>query len=126
MVDEGYPDVERALIGYLSEQVAEAGDQTPPDLSRPFVRVQRVGGADDGLTDRVRIEVATYAPTRVESQALAEHARQLITACESTSAAGIFVDNVINEAHTGRTAYDNYDVRRISSTYRLSVRRPRD
>lgn len=122
-VDAPFPDIERVLVDYLG-QLAPTGDQTPESLDAPFIRVQRIGGYDDGLTDRARVEVATYAPTRRESQALAEQVRQHLLACDSTDAAGVHIDHVLTESQTGRTPYENEDVRRISAVFRLSVRRP--
>lgn len=123
MTEADFPDIEKALVGYLGS-LAATGDQTPESLDRPFIRVQRVGGFDDGLTDRARVEIATYAPTRRESQALAEQVRQTMHACDSTDAAGVHIDHVMTEAQTGRTPYENEDVRRVAAIYRLSVRRP--
>lgn len=120
----GYPDIEAVLIEYLSA-LAQTGEVTPESLEQPFIRVNRVGGLDDGITDRARVEVACYSPTRRESQALAEHARQYLIAADGTDAAGVFIDHVITETQAGRSAYPNEDVRRIAAVYRFSLRRPR-
>ncbi len=117
----GYPDIEAILIEYLGS-LASAGEVTPESLDAPFIRVNRVGGFDDGITDRARVEIACYCPTRRESQALSEQARQALLACDGTDAAGVFIDHVITETQAGRSVYPNEDVRRIAAVYRFSLR----
>lgn len=119
-----YPDIEAVLIAYL-HTLAPTGELTPESLEEPFIRVNRVGGFDDGITDRPRVEIACYSPTRRESQALSEQVRERVLACDGTDMAGVFVDHVITETQAGRSAYPNEDVRRIAAVYRFSLRRPR-
>lgn len=121
---DAYPDIEAVLIDYL-KSLADTGEQTPESFEGPFIRVNRVGGFDDGLTDRPRVEIACYSPTRRQSQQMSEQVRQMMLACDGTDVAGVFVDHVITESQAGRTPYANEDVRRIAAVYRLSVRRPR-
>lgn len=123
-LDAAFPDIEAVLITYLGE-LAQTGEVTPESLQAPFIRVNRVGGFDDGLTDRARVELACYCPTRRESQALSEQVRQYVLACDGTDAAGVFIDHVVTESQAGRTAFPNEDVRRIAAVYRFSLRRPR-
>lgn len=123
-VEPGYPDIEAVLITYLGA-LAQTGEFTPESLDAPFIRVNRVGGFDDGLTDRPRVEIACYCPTRRESQALSEQVRQYVIACDGTDAAGTYIDHVVTESQAGRTTYPNEDVRRIAAVYRFSLRRPR-
>lgn len=118
-----YPDIEAVLIDYLAP-LAATGELTPESLQSPFIRVNRVGGFDDGLTDRPRVEIACYCPTRRESHALSEQVRERVLACDGTDTAGVFVDHVITEAQAGRSEYPNEDVRRIAAVYRFSLRRP--
>lgn len=124
MTDTPFPDIEAVLVSYLDD-LAPTGDQTPETISGPFITVQRVGGFDDGITDRPRVELACFSPTRRESQRLSEQVRQRMLAAISTDAAGVFIDNVITESQSGRTAYPNEDVRRIPAVYRITLRRPR-
>ncbi len=124
IADEPFPDLERILVDYLSA-LAPAGDVTPSNLDTPFICVQRAGGGDDGLTDRARIEIACYAPSRRQSQALAESVRQYLLACDGNNLAGVHFDQVLTEAQAGRIPYANEDARRITATYRISLRRSR-
>lgn len=122
--ESAYPDIEAVLITYLAG-LAQTGEVTPESFEAPFLRVNRVGGFDDGITDRPRVEIACYTPTRRESHALSEQTRQWVLACDGTDAAGVFIDHVMTEAQAGRTAYPNEDIRRIAAVYRLSLRRQR-
>lgn len=116
-----YPDIEAVLIAYL-RTLAPTGELTPESLEEPFIRINRVGGFDDGITDRARVEIACYSPTRRESHALSEQVRERVHACDGTDVAGVFIDHVITEAQAGRSAYPNEDVRRIAAVYRFSLR----
>lgn len=122
--EEPFPDIEAVLIEYLGS-LAPTGETNPDEITGPFIRVNRVGGFDDGFTDRPRVEIACHALTRREAQRLSEVARQWVLACDSTDAAGVFIDHAMTESQAGRTPYQNEDVRRIAANYRLSLRRPR-
>ena len=101
-----YPDIEAVLVTYLRD-LADTGDQTPASLEAPFLRIQRVGGFDDGIADRPRVEVAAYAPTRREAQILSEEVRQRVQDLAGTSDAGVHIDTVRTEVQSGRTPYEN-------------------
>jgi hypothetical protein len=77
-----FPDIE-LLVCKLYEPLVGPDDVdtiTPPDLSDRayFVRVLRVGGGDDGITDRALVEADHFAPTRGAAIELAGKGRQLL------------------------------------------------
>ena len=124
-----FPDAETVMMTLLAPLVAvgRTGTSTPPDLeSGAFVRVQRVGGTDDGVTDRPRVEVACFASTRAAAQALQAECRRVILAAGATAVAGVLIDRAVTD--TGPVTpprWENLDVRWVPAFYRLEWRRPR-
>lgn len=81
----GFPDLELALLDHLADLVGgdeHTGNETPDDLQGrlPFLRVTRIGGSDDGLTDSAEVDVEVVAPTRRVAWTLAELVRERLTA----------------------------------------------
>lgn len=52
---------------------------------RVFVRLHVLGGTDDGLTDRARVDVDTVAPTRALALEAAEVVREELHALQGTA-----------------------------------------
>lgn len=89
----------------------------------PLIRVTRIGGVDDGVSDVARVRVVSYSTTRSEAVDLAEQARVLLCRGRHRTPAGV-IDTVTTEVgpHENSTA-DPSLVRRWTSTYRVSARR---
>lgn len=128
--DVGFPDVEELLIAYL-EQVAPTDTVFPEEISGKVIRIRRVGGSDDGITDRPRVQVSCAAPTRNEARAMAEQCRQLLLVLGGQAvevpglARPVPVDSCRTDTPPEPTPYDNPDVDRADAFYRLGLRRPR-
>ncbi len=122
-----FPVAEDVLMALL-EPVADTGTSNPPDLGvdpRRFVRVARIGGTDDGVTDRPRMEVATFAPTWGESQQMQQQCRQIILAAGCTEVASVLIDRGATDTGPIERPYPNPDVRWVPAYYRLEWRRAR-
>lgn len=124
-----YPDAELVMLDLLAP-VAATVTHTDDDLTAPTVQVARVGGSDDGVTDRPRIQVTCYGATRAQAWALAEQARQIVTAAGGTAVSGDNVTGIyIDSARTATPAQQlperNPDLRTVTATYLLGLRRPR-
>jgi hypothetical protein len=63
MVLPPFPDAETVLLALL-EPLAQTVTATPADLVAPLIRVQRVGGSDDGIIDYPRRGIACYGKDR--------------------------------------------------------------
>lgn len=126
MVDKlaPFPDAETVLMTMLAP-VAHTVTSTPLPLTPPMIRIQRVGGADDRVTDFPRIEVACYGANRAQAWDLAEQCRQTILASRATVVGGVLVDNATTDTPAQQIPYDAPDVRRVVAYYRLAWRRPR-
>jgi hypothetical protein len=125
MPEPRFADVElmvKAVLDPLSG--GRVNDATPPDLESrmPFQRVERIGGADDGVTDDASVDVEAFAGTRAEAWALAEDQRQLLLDGRHGTEFGL-IDHVRTVAGPSRRPWDNPKVHRFGATYRITARR---
>ncbi|WP_143267146.1 DUF3168 domain-containing protein [Amycolatopsis thailandensis] len=125
MVLPPFPDAETVVLALL-EPVAPTVTATPADLTPPLIRVQRVGGSDDRITDHPRMEIACYGSDRADAWQLAEQCRQLILGSIRTRVAGVLIDSARTDNPPTQVPYaTTEDVRRVLGYYRLSWRRGR-
>lgn len=122
----GWPDVEELLMAYLAE-LAPTDTVTPAQITGKVIRVSRVGGSDDGVTDFPRVEVACYALTRNDAHQLGEQSRQrmLVLGGQAVDVNGraVLVDFCRTDTPPEPVPYDNPDVDRSLAYYRLGLRR---
>jgi hypothetical protein len=119
-----FPDAETVVMTLL-EPAAPTVTATPADLVPPLIRVQRVGGSDDGITDYPRMEIACYGKDRAQAWQLAEQCRQLVLGSVRTHVGGVLIDNARTDHSPTQVSYENADLRRIIAYFRLSWRRSR-
>ncbi|MGW5741581.1 phage tail termination protein [Amycolatopsis sp. NPDC003861] len=120
-----FPDAETVVMTLL-EPVAPTVTATPATLTPPLIRVQRVGGSDDQITDHPRMEIACYGTDRADAWRLAEECRQLILGSIRTRVAGVLIDAARTDNPPTQVPYaTTEDVRRVLAYYRLAWRRPR-
>lgn len=119
-----WPDAETVVMAMLTP-IARTVTSTPNPMPTPIIRVQRVGGSDDRITDFPRIEVACFGENRAQAWDLAEQCRQTILASRATVVGGTLVDNATTDTPAQQIPYDDPDVRRVVAYYRLAWRRPR-
>lgn len=125
MVLPPFPDAETVLLALL-EPLAPTVTATPADLVAPLIRVQRVGGSDDGITDYPRMEIACYGKDRAQAWQLAEQCRQLILGSVRTRVGGVLIDNARTDNPPTQVPYaTTEDIRRVLGYYRLAWRRAR-
>lgn len=98
---------------------------TPVNFQPPLTVVRCVGGSDDYITARARLQVQSYGRTRVEARDLAELSRQVMLASPATVAAGIGVDYVSTEQAPSFVDYGQPGIHRYIAVYRVEYRRPR-
>ncbi|MCA1191617.1 hypothetical protein [Saccharopolyspora sp. 6V] len=118
-----WPDAEVVACDLLNP-LAAAVTSTPEKIAPPLIVVERVGGGDDGITDRARIEVSILAATRRESWRLAREAQQLVLAASGEMVGGVLVDYAATESDPAQRDYENPDLRLVMAVYRLEFRRP--
>lgn len=122
-----FPDVEVVLVDLLSD-LGETGTLTPANLQdvMPFIRVQRVAGADDKVTDRATVAIDSFAATRPAAVALAEAVRQRLISHPNPVPGVGTLDFAVTVTGPNELPWaDTQSIRRFTATYRLSVRRRR-
>jgi hypothetical protein len=124
-----WPDVHDVLHLLFASLVADAdmqvvGPRLPADLQDrlPLIRVRAIGGSDDRITDRTRVDVEVYAADYLTARGLAEAARQRLLAYPHMTEAGN-VDRVETESRPAEIPHDDQAVRLVAATYRISLRR---
>ncbi|QXV57350.1 hypothetical protein CVV72_10220 [Amycolatopsis sp. TNS106] len=123
MVLPPFPDAETVLLALL-EPLAPTVTATPADLVPPLIRVQRVGGSDDRITDYPRMEVACYGRDRAEAWQLAEQCRQLVLGSVRTRVATVLIDTARTDNPPVQAPYSTTDdSRRVLDYFRLGWRR---
>lgn len=121
----GWPDAEAAVLAVVNPAVTvNAGTVTPADFTGklPFALVQRIGGADDGVTDYPVIAVTVFGSSRASAWAVAESCRQHILA--SPGGPGVLIDSAETVTPSQQVPDPNTNLRVVTATYRLGLRRP--
>ncbi len=119
-----FPDAEAVVMDLLAAHGTTV-TSTPAEITGPLIRVQRVGGADDGITDRPRIEVLCYHTTRPLAVALAAECRRTIAAAGCTQVGSVLIDRAFPEMAPSNEGYRNPDIRAVPAVYRFAWRRSR-
>jgi hypothetical protein len=131
----GYPDIESLLIDLLAD-FGTVDTVTPADLATvlPFIRISRIGGTDDRITDTARVDVDCFQSTRVLVQTMAEGVRQHLIAGPYVVLEGAVIDRITTlsgpfevawGASGSRSTSRGYDpIRRFTASYTVTARRP--
>lgn len=120
-----WPDTEQIVAEVLADLTDDEPVLVlPEDLQDrlPLQRVRRIGGADDRITDVVRVDVETYAATRAEAVRLAGLAQQRLLAGRTRTRYGL-LDRAVTEVSPRPVTHPDQRVRMVRATYRVSVRR---
>lgn len=122
-----FPDVDKALVTLLAPLAGgsgKAGTEVPADLQSrmPYIRVGRIGGADNGRTDFPIIDVDFFAATRDVALAGAEAVRDRLTGSYHF-VNGVLIDSVTTVVGPRELVWLGMGVRRFTGTYRLETRR---
>jgi hypothetical protein len=125
----GYPDIERVLCDLLAD-LGNTGTRTPDNLQDrlEFIRIRRVGGNDDQVTDRARVDVEVFAATRAAGETLTEQIRRRLSVrgplTVTSGGRPVVVDRSQLLAGPVELAWPDPEVRMFHATYQLESRRP--
>jgi hypothetical protein len=124
-----FADAEAVVMALLAS-LGTTVSTTPAQITSPIIRVERVGGADDLVTDYPRIDVSVLYPIAQDGDTaaawtLAELCRQTMLAARNTTVSGALIDNCENATPPQLLPWDDPNLRLISATYQLALRRPR-
>lgn len=123
-----FANVEKVLMAALAD-LGDTDTETPPEDTPAGIRINRVGGTDDGITDYPRVEISCYAPTYDAMHALAEAVRDrmLTLGGEAFVVDGrrVTIDFARTDTPPEQVPYDNPDRKRAAGWYLLGLMRPR-
>ena len=114
-----------AALDGLGTVVGETGTDLQTLLSGGgrVVRVRRIGGTDDRVTDFARVDVRVYAIDLSDAETTAEVARQRLISGPVATAHGV-LDRAVTEVGPQEIpSPDPEGYRIVSATYRASIRR---
>lgn len=121
-VEAPYANVERLLVADLAD-FGKTG--TIDDGTRPFVRPRRIGGTDDGVTDRARVVVDVLAKTYAQAWDIARDLQQyMISGPRRVPGVGI-IDRATTNVGPQEAPHDDQQTRLVTAIYDVSSRRPR-
>jgi hypothetical protein len=119
-----FPKAARIVAALLTD-LGTTGGETSTTLQDdlPFIRVRRIGGTDDRVTDVARVDVRVYAVSLSDAEDLSETIRQRLISEPSTTVHGVLdrASTEVGPQEVPGPDPDHYRV--VSTTYRVSVRR---
>jgi hypothetical protein len=119
-----FPDVERA-VGDIVADLGTAGSETNITLQAnlPYIRIRRLGGSDDRITDAARVDVHVYATDATTAKSVAGQLQQRLISGPSVTTHGV-IDRAWTEVGPQTIpAADTANIRQVVATYRISMRR---
>jgi hypothetical protein len=121
-----FPDVQSLLVDALAVWVGEdhVDTETPEDLqtAMPFIRVERLGGGRDRISDLAGVELQFFAATYAEVQPLAERICQWLCGPPPPIPQ---LDRVQCTGAPVEIPYGDERIRRMVATFQLTTRRVR-
>jgi len=117
-----FPDVESAVMDLVTD-LGTTGTVSDTELldHLPFIRVGRIGGNDDLITDRPRLTIDVFTETRAEAFTISGTIQQRLIS--GPSKVGTVVLDVAATLNGPQEIPWSPAVRRYSATYQVSVRR---
>lgn len=127
-----FPDPERAVGDLLGSLAAGGtGNKTYTSLQDgplPYIRLNRTGGSDDGVTDESVISVGVFAPDTDTAKSVADLARQRLT-CGPFAGTSFRtdhgrIDRALTElAPMSVPTTDSANLALVTASYRITMRR---
>jgi len=117
-----YIDTEAAVVALLADFTP--GTRTPVDLRDrlPYVRIYRIGGTDDGVTDAAQVAIDVFGVTRAEAWQVARTVQATMLDRPHATSAGV-VDRVRTATGPTEAPYTDTTIRLVTATYEVQTRR---
>ena len=119
-----WPVLGNELIDWIPIRWAgvKAGLETGElEAKLPFVRVTKLGGTDDGITDFSRFDFDVFALTVDQANTIADDIRDALK--PRTRVGSAIIDTVRTDASPHKVPWDNLKIKRVLATYQISARR---
>lgn len=130
-----FPDVELVLMDLVDPYTAgPVVTALPSTITPPLTQVERVGGADDGVTDRARVKITCFGTTRQLAWQATRTIQQVIIASAGTLVTGpntateyprgVLIDRAVTATAAKQIPELGRDARQIETVYQVDLRRP--
>jgi hypothetical protein len=131
-----YPDIELVLMDLLDPKVAGPVVTALPatTINPPLTQVERIGGTDNGVTDRPRVRVTSFGATRQLAWRSAREIQQILAAAPGTLITGpnvtpeypggVMLDRVATATGAKQIPELGRDARQVEVVYEVDLRRP--
>lgn len=120
-----FPDIELLVVAYLSSFAGvNVSLETPNTLSAtlPFVRVTRVAGGDDYVTDVATIDLDIFSDTRYNCNVVSQAVHGYMHRLRHTSVGNLLVDHVETVTSPMYVDYGDENLRRNVASYQIHTR----
>lgn len=117
-----YPNVEDVLCDLL-DPIAPTDTWRDPSRGLPIIIVRRIGGREDGVTDRPAVRVQVEADDYPQARDLAATVRGIILESGCTNVNGVLIDTANEVTAQQQTPAFNPEDNNVTSTYVLSFRK---
>lgn len=121
------PHVIAHLAGVLGLPRGDVANATPEDLHEHerFVRVLRGTADDDGITQRVLLDIDVFTDEYAGAFAFAETVHETLRGLSGQAADGLLIDRLTTTTGAAQKAWPVPSVTRVGFTVRVECRRPR-
>ncbi len=130
-----YPDAELVLLDLIDPHTpGPVVTATPTTLTAPLTLVERIGGPDDGVTDRPRMKVTCFGATRQEAWVMTRGIQAVILAAGGTMVTGqytvgeypggVLIDKAVTGTPPKQMAESGRNARQIETVFEIHLRRP--
>lgn len=106
----------------------------PTTLTAPLTQVERIGGVDNGVTDRPRVRITSFGATRQLAWRSAREIQQILAAAPGTLItgpsiapeypSGVMFDRVATSTGAKQVPELGRDARQVETVYEVDLRRP--
>lgn len=127
-----YPDTERAVCDLLAG-LGTTGTETTPDVqaSTPYIRVRRTGGLRTRTTDTADVEISVFAADASAAKDVAGQIEQLLATGPVMGSGTSWqtshgqIDTASNNSGPVMVpATDSANLRQVTASYQVTIRRP--
>lgn len=129
-----YPDIELVLLDLLDPYGETVTATSVDDPAPRTIQIERIGGPDDGVTDRPRVRVTVYGGDRREAWALTRELQQVVLASGGSMVtgpmtaeeypAGVLLDIARTATPPRQLAEQGRNARIVETIYEFHLRRP--
>ena len=100
-----WPSVPKALAAAFYTKFGAGSTQISYPLELPVIQVRRLGGGDDRVTDRARVDVLVIAEDEESAEDLSEAIRSFLVDTSPIRGAGLLLDGATTEVAPHWIAY---------------------